>query len=215
MASQDLGSPQEIMDAFGTTVDFVGNNRVVFDVSGNKYRVIVAFAYACKRGLIKFVGTHAQHDRIDAEKVQKMDIRPIRTEEDYDWALAEIAHHFDDVPEKGTPEADRFDVLTVLSSAYEARKHPIEPLGPIDFILAHMEEAGLRQRDFAEVVGSASRASEFLNRKRPLTLGAVQGIHRHWRLPASVFIQTYHLDEDTALHQAAARPRKRSQRGGR
>ncbi|WP_299209199.1 XRE family transcriptional regulator [uncultured Tateyamaria sp.] len=132
-----------------------------------------------------------------------MDIKPIRTEEDYDWALAEIAPYFDEVPAKGTAEADRFDVLADLISAYEAKNHPMEALNPVDFIATFMEEKGLQQGDFAVVVGSVSRASEFLNRKRPLTLSAVQKIHQEWRLPASVLIQPYHLEEDNAPQQAA------------
>lgn len=69
LTSQEWSGPREIKDAFGATVDFVGDNRVIFDISGNKYRVIIAFAYAYRRGLIKFVGAHADYDRIDAEKV--------------------------------------------------------------------------------------------------------------------------------------------------
>lgn len=69
LISRDWNGPQELKDAFGGTVDFVGDNRVIFDVSGNKYRVIIAFAYAYNRGLIKFVGTHAEYDKIDAGKV--------------------------------------------------------------------------------------------------------------------------------------------------
>ena len=69
LKAQDWRGPQEIKDAFGVTVDFVGDNRVIFDVGGNKYRVIVAFAYPYKRGLIKFVGTHAEYDKINAETV--------------------------------------------------------------------------------------------------------------------------------------------------
>ena len=92
-----------------------------------------------------------------------MDIRPIRTEGDYTWALAEIEVCFDHAPEKRTPEADRFDVLAELISAYEAKYHPIEPLNPVEFIETYMEETGLRQSDLAGVLGSASRASEFLN----------------------------------------------------
>lgn len=132
-----------------------------------------------------------------------MDIRPIRTEEDYDWALTEIAPYFDDIPEKGTPDADRFDVLADLISAYEAKTHPIDALSPVDLISTYMEETGLQQGDFALVVGSASRASEFLNRKRPLTLSAVQKIHEKWQLPASILIQPYHLDEDAGAQKVA------------
>jgi len=133
-----------------------------------------------------------------------MDIRPIRTEEDYDWALAEISTYFDAVPEKGTTDADRFDVLTDLISSYEAKHYPMEALNPVELIATFMEETGLRQGDFATVVGSASRASEFLNRKRPLTLGAVQKIHKAWHLPAAALIQPYHLEEDSEDEQFAA-----------
>lgn len=69
LISRDWSGPHEIKAVFGASVDFVGDNRVIFDVSGNKYRVIIAFAYAYKRGLIKFVGTHAEYDRINAETV--------------------------------------------------------------------------------------------------------------------------------------------------
>mgnify|MGYP001166145148 CR=1 FL=1 len=123
-----------------------------------------------------------------------MDIRPIRNETDYDWALAEIAPYFDDVPQPGTAEADRFDILSDLIVAYEARHHPIDPLSPIEMIVAYMEEQGLQQADLARVIGSVSRASEFINRKRPLTLSAIQKINASWRLPAEVLIQPYHLD---------------------
>jgi mRNA interferase HigB len=62
-------SPADIKASFGTTVDFVGDNRVIFDIGGNKYRLIVHVAYKFHRVLIKFVGTHQEYDRIDPEKV--------------------------------------------------------------------------------------------------------------------------------------------------
>ncbi len=133
-----------------------------------------------------------------------MDIRPIRTEEDYDWALAEVAPYFEAVPEKGTAEADRFDVLTDLISSYEAKHYPMEALNPVEFITTFMEEAGLQQKDLATVVGSASRASEFLNNKRPLALAAVHKIHKAWHLPADALILPYHLEENPEDEQFAA-----------
>lgn len=54
---------------FGATVDFIGDNRLIFDIAGNKYRLIVHVAYAYKRVLVKFVGTHANYDKIDPEAV--------------------------------------------------------------------------------------------------------------------------------------------------
>jgi HTH-type transcriptional regulator/antitoxin HigA len=58
-----------------------------------------------------------------------MDIRPIRTEADYDWALAQVELYFNDQPVPGTPDADRFDVLSDLIEAYEAKHHPIPQSG--------------------------------------------------------------------------------------
>jgi mRNA interferase HigB len=62
-------APADVKAAFGATVDFVGDNRVIFDIGGNKYRLIVHVAYPYKRVLIKFVGTHAEYDRINPELV--------------------------------------------------------------------------------------------------------------------------------------------------
>ncbi len=61
--------PQDVKRQFGATVDFVSDNRVVFDLGGNKYRLIAHISYAYGRVLVKFVGTHAEYDRIDAETV--------------------------------------------------------------------------------------------------------------------------------------------------
>jgi mRNA interferase HigB len=65
----DWNGPADVKEQFGTTVDFVGDNRLIFDIGGNKYRLIVRPAYRFKRVLIKFIGTHEEYDRIDPEKV--------------------------------------------------------------------------------------------------------------------------------------------------
>jgi mRNA interferase HigB len=55
---------------FGTNVDFVQDNRVIFDIGGNKFRVVVHVSYTFKAVLIKFVGTHKEYDSIDPRTVQ-------------------------------------------------------------------------------------------------------------------------------------------------
>lgn len=65
----EWASPADIKRQFGASVDFIGDNRVIFDLGGNKYRLIVHVAYAYKRALVKFVGTHAEYDKINAETV--------------------------------------------------------------------------------------------------------------------------------------------------
>jgi len=62
-------NPAEIKRQFGSTVDFVGDNRVIFDLGGNKYRLVVHVSFSFGRLLVKFIGTHAEYDRIDPETV--------------------------------------------------------------------------------------------------------------------------------------------------
>ncbi|RWM05352.1 MAG: XRE family transcriptional regulator [Mesorhizobium sp.] len=121
-------------------------------------------------------------------------IRPIKTETDYDWAIAEITRYFDNEPVPGTRDADRFDVLAELIEAYEAKHYPIEQTDPVEAILAHMEMANLGRSALVDVLGSASRASEILKRKRALTMDMAFRLNRAWHIPAEVLITPYHLD---------------------
>lgn len=118
-----------------------------------------------------------------------MDIRPIKTEADYDWALAEIERYFDNTPPPGSPEAARFDVLAALIEAYEARVWPIEAPDSVSAIVAVMEARALRQADLARLLGSRSRASELLHRKRPLTMDQAWKLHHEWKIPAEVLLR--------------------------
>lgn len=61
--------PSDVKRQFGSAVDFIADNRLIFDIGGNKYRLVVHVAYRFKRVLIKFVGTHKDYDRIDPETV--------------------------------------------------------------------------------------------------------------------------------------------------
>ena len=123
-----------------------------------------------------------------------MDIRPIRSEADYDWALAEIEQYFAHEPEKGTPEADRFDVLAALIQSYEAQHWRVDAPDPVAAIRHWMELHDYRQTDLAIILGSRSRASELLNRKRPLTLTMVYRLHEAWKIPAEILIRPSSLE---------------------
>lgn len=65
----DWSEPADLKRAFGNNVDFVGDNRAIFDIGGNKYRLVVHFSYKFKTALIKFVGTHEEYNGINAETV--------------------------------------------------------------------------------------------------------------------------------------------------
>jgi len=123
------------------------------------------------------------------------DIRPLRSEADYDWTLLEVGHYFDHQPNPGTPEGDRFAVLTDLIEAYEAHHWPVGPVDPIEAIRYRMEIGGKTHKDLAALLGSRSRASEILRRKRALTLPMIHRLNSEWGIPAEVLITPYHLDK--------------------
>ncbi|PTQ69270.1 HTH-type transcriptional regulator/antitoxin HigA [Celeribacter persicus] len=121
-------------------------------------------------------------------------IRPIRTEEDLTWALAEIEPYFVTPPAPGTPDADRFDVLTDLIESYEDRHHSIQAPDPVEALQFYMEETHKNITELGRVLGSRPRASEVMSRKRRLSLDMIRKIHTAWKIPSDTLIQPYHLD---------------------
>ena len=119
-----------------------------------------------------------------------MDIRPIKTEADYQAAMIEIEQLFDAGPD--TMEGDRLDVLTTLVEAYETQHHEITMPDPIEAILYHLESRGLSRQDLESYLGSRARVSEILNRKRSLTLEMIRRLHEGLGIPADILIQPYH-----------------------
>ncbi len=121
------------------------------------------------------------------------DIRPLRSEADYDAALKAIEVYFDHEPDDGSAEADRFDLLALVIADYEARHWPIDAPDAPDILRDQMELRGLRQGDLAALIGSKARASEILNRRRHLTPQQAWKIHLAWRIPAEALIKPYPL----------------------
>ena len=118
-----------------------------------------------------------------------MNIHPIRTEHDYRAALQEASRGFDNEPEPGTPEGDRFDILLTLIEVYEARHFPIDLPDPISAIKFRMEQSGLTVADLMPAIGRASRVYEILNGKRSLTLPMIWNLHRMFGIPAESLIK--------------------------
>jgi len=116
-----------------------------------------------------------------------MEINPIKNEKDYDRALEDVAALMD--AKKDTPAGDRLDVLVTLVEAYEQKRWRIDPPDPIDAIAFRMEQRGLTRRDLEKVLGSRSRVSEILNRRRPLTLEMMRRLHAKWGIPAESLLQ--------------------------
>jgi len=115
-----------------------------------------------------------------------MDIKPIRTEEDYEFALKEVEKLWGAEP--GTPEGDRLEVLFTLVEAYEEQNYEILPPDPVEAIAYYIESRGLDRRDLEPYIGGSGRVSEVLNRKRPLTLRMIRKLHAGLGIPAEVLI---------------------------
>ena len=116
-----------------------------------------------------------------------MDIRPIKTEVDYDAALAEVEALWG--ADTDTPEGDKLDVLITLVEAYEAKQHPIDPPDPVEAILFRMEQSGLKRKDLEAFIGRSGRVSEVLNRKRPLTVEMIRKLWKGLHIPLESLIQ--------------------------
>ena len=118
-----------------------------------------------------------------------MEIRPIKTEKDYNKALQRLEIIFDS--KNGSPEGDELEVLGILIDKYENEKFPISLPDPIEAIKFRMEQMGYNQKDLANIVGLKSRASEILNRKRKLSLEMIRQLHERLHIPTDVLIQSY------------------------
>ena len=124
-----------------------------------------------------------------------MDIRPIRTDEDHRAALAEIEACWGAA--EGTEEGDKLEVLVALVELYEANRWPVEAglsFDPIDVLRYAIEELGHTQTELGELLGSRSRASEILSRRRSLTVEMIHKISEAWKIPADLLVCPYKLD---------------------
>lgn len=118
-----------------------------------------------------------------------MNIKPIRTDDDYKAALKVVSSLVDADPEPGTPEGDRLDILSILVQAYEAKNFPMDLPDPVEAIKFRMEQKGLQPKDLEPMIGRLNRVYEILNRKRPLTMPMVWRLHAGLGIPAESLIR--------------------------
>jgi HTH-type transcriptional regulator / antitoxin HigA len=116
-----------------------------------------------------------------------MDIKPIRTEADYEAALKEVEKLIESQP--GTPHGDRMDVLVTLIEAYEAKHFPVPyPDDPVEVLEYYMESRAITRSELIPFLGSKERVSEVLNRKRGLSLEMIRRLHAGLGIPAELLI---------------------------
>src|SRR6266403_3570892 len=115
-------------------------------------------------------------------------LRPLRSEKDYEAALAQVERLWG--AKAGTPKGDRLDILATLIEAYETKHYPMDIPDPIEAIKFRMEQQGLTRKDLERVLGSRTRVSEVLNRKRGLSLDMIRKLHDKLQIPAEVLIRS-------------------------
>ncbi|WP_192182541.1 helix-turn-helix domain-containing protein [Mesorhizobium amorphae] len=121
------------------------------------------------------------------------DLKPIRTEADYEAALAEVERLWG--AKGGTPKGDRLDVLATLIEAYETKHHPMDPPDPIEAIRFRMEQQGLTRKDLEPMIGTRNRIAEVFNRKRGLSIEMIRNLHDKLGISAEVLIRPTRREE--------------------
>jgi HTH-type transcriptional regulator/antitoxin HigA len=115
-----------------------------------------------------------------------MDIRPIKTESDYNKAMTRIEELWG--AKKDTAEGDELDLLIILAEAYEIKHYPIPAPAPVEAIKFRMEQMNMTKADMVKYLGSQSRVSEILNGKRKLTLKMVKSLYKGLNIPAEILL---------------------------
>jgi HTH-type transcriptional regulator/antitoxin HigA len=115
------------------------------------------------------------------------DIKPIRTEDDYDAALLEVEQLWG--AKLGTPKGDRLDVLATLIDSYEQAHHPMDPPDPIEAIKFRMSQQKLTRKQLEPMIGTRTRVAEVLNRRRSLSISMIRRLHATLGIPAEVLIR--------------------------
>jgi HTH-type transcriptional regulator/antitoxin HigA len=122
-----------------------------------------------------------------------VELKPIRSEADYEAALAEVERLWG--AESGTPEGDRLDVLATLIDVHEAKQFPMDPPDPVEAILFRMEQQGLTRKDLEPMIGPRNRVADVLNRKRNLSIEMIRELHDGLGISAEVLIRPSRLDK--------------------
>ena len=113
--------------------------------------------------------------------------RLIKTEKDYDLALSRIDELMDAKQE--TPESDELELLATLVEMYEEKHFPMDMPDPVEAIRFRMDQLGLKQQDLVPFIGSRSKVSEILNRKRKLTLGMMRSLNKNLGIPSDILLK--------------------------
>lgn len=113
----------------------------------------------------------------------------IKTSKEHETALERLEELMLGNPVPDSEDANELELLALLIKAYEDKNIVIVPPTPIEAIRFRMEQAGLTQKDLVPFIGTKSRVSEVLARKRPLTLAMARKLHKGLGIPAEILLE--------------------------
>ncbi|HEX4600643.1 MAG TPA: type II toxin-antitoxin system HigB family toxin [Gemmatimonadales bacterium] len=222
LKAERFTSPETLRAVF-PTARFLGQGLTIFNMAGNKYRLVATVRYATATNLgrvwIREIFTHTEYDRwsderrrgpypvaepsqlrfaqrerdVMAERMQRLDLSTphvLRTEQEYDAAVAEIDALLDQDAAPETPEGDRLELLTLLVQAYDEEHYPlgdtVTPQAVVDFLL---EQQGMSRAALSPILGGRSRVSEFFAGKRRLSISQIQGLRQLLHVSADLLLE--------------------------
>lgn len=118
-----------------------------------------------------------------------MEIKAIKTEQDYNLALRRLENIFHAPAD--SVEGDEAEIISILIEKYEDEHYPIEAPDPVEAIKFRMEQMNMTKKDLAKIIGYKSRVSEIFSRKRKLTLKMIRNLHDKLKIPYESLIAKY------------------------
>lgn len=176
----------------GVNCDHHSNGLATFKISEARYRIVVWINHAFLIANVRFVGTAIQYEKLDITSLvnssgKAVDIKPIKTEEDYRAALDMINSLM--LAEPDSKDGEKLDVLTTLVEAFETKNYPMDFPDAVEAIKFEMERQGLTVRDLEPMIGKRNRVYEILNHKRTLSLKMIWNLHTQLGIPAESLIK--------------------------
>jgi HTH-type transcriptional regulator/antitoxin HigA len=113
----------------------------------------------------------------------------IKTKIEHESALTRLSELMEIDCELGSAESEEMELLAHLIEFYEASAYPIPLPDPVDAIIFHMEQSGMTRKELVPLLGSASKVSEVLNRKRPLSVSMMRRLNAKLGVSAEVLLQ--------------------------
>jgi len=118
-------------------------------------------------------------------------LKPIKTEAEYDAALARVYELMQTDVKAGSADSDELEVLSLLVKEYELAHYPVNYPNPLDAIKFRMEQMNLSETELSNILGNRSRKSEILSGKRKLSLSMIRKLVELLNIPAEVLIRAY------------------------